>query len=156
MKRNDGLGGAAEASGRTKDYRADAGFTRRTDSNNFFFANRVSTKSKPKAPVIRANFNQFVRYGLDFRGRMQQALFGGNVNLSMQGNLFIYFESGVGWEKIYEDEFGPIRTATRQGGFFGAPSRTASRMHTPTCATGTPRSTAIRWPSRLSEANMRG
>ena len=35
-----------------RDFRADAGFTRRTDTNQAFFANRVSTKSNPKAKII--------------------------------------------------------------------------------------------------------
>ena len=117
----------AEASGRTEDYRADAGFTRRTNSNTYFFVNRFSTKSNPKAAIIRANFSQFARYGLDWKGRRQQAMFGGNVNLTMQGNLFIYGEAGLQWEDIYEDEFGPRRSPLigRAGGFAGAASRHA-------------------------------
>ena len=121
----------AEAFGRTKDYRADAGFTRRTDSNTFFFANRVSTKSNAKAAVIRANFNQFARYGVDFRGRVQSALAGGNVNLTLQGNLFIYGEAGVGYEKIYEDEFGVRRQPAigRTGAFVGEDHRSATQPY---------------------------
>ena len=117
----------AEASGRTRDYRADAGFTKRTNSNTFFFVNRFSTKSKPKAPIIRANFSQFVRYGVDFEGRTQQWLFGGNTNFSFQHNLSVDAEAGIGSEKIYEDEFGPKRNLalSRNGEFFGAPFRSA-------------------------------
>ena len=125
----DRHGWFAEAFGRTKDYRTDAGFTRRTDSNTFFFANRVSTKSEPKKFLIRANFNQFARYGVDFKGRTQQGLAGANANLSLQGNLFIYGEAGWGYEKIYEDEFGPARTATRAGGFVGDPFRAANQAY---------------------------
>ena len=33
-----------EATGRTKDYRADAGFTRRTNTNRMVFAGRLSTE----------------------------------------------------------------------------------------------------------------
>lgn len=123
----DRRGWFAEAVGMTGDYRADAGFTRRTNSNRFFFANRVSTKSRPDAAVIRANWNQFVRYGLDWQGRRQQALIGSNVNLSLQGNLFIYAEGGVSSEDIYEDEFGPRRNQRlgRAGAFSGAASRHA-------------------------------
>ncbi|MGI8811079.1 MAG: DUF5916 domain-containing protein [Pyrinomonadaceae bacterium] len=119
----------AEASGRTRDYRADAGFTKRTDSNKFFFANRFSTKSRPKALIIRANFSQFARYGLDWNGRMQQALIGGNVNVSLQNNLFIHGEAGLQWEKIYENEFGPRRNADQAGAFVGAPSRSARQPY---------------------------
>ena len=125
----DRHGWFAEAFGRTKDYRADAGFTRRTDSNTFFFVNRLSTKSEPKKTLIRGNFNQFARYGVDFRGRIQQAMVGANANLSLQGNLFIYGEVAYGFEKIYEDEFGAARTPTRAGAFFGDPSRSARQPY---------------------------
>lgn len=121
----------AEALGRTRDFRTDAGFTRRTDSNTFFFANRLSTKSEPKKFLIRANFNQFVRYGVDWRGRIQQALVGANGNFNLQGNLFIYSETGFMFEKIYEDEFGANRNpATGQvGAFVGAPTRSARQPY---------------------------
>ncbi|MEO6587778.1 MAG: DUF5916 domain-containing protein [Pyrinomonadaceae bacterium] len=121
----------AEASGRSKDYRTDAGFTRRTNSNTFFFANRFSTKSNPKAQIIRANWNQFARFMVDWKGRAQGGIVGSNVNLSLQGNLFIYTEAGVGFEKIYEDEFGAIRNPDRNitGGFFGAPTRSTTQPY---------------------------
>lgn len=125
----DRHGWFAEAIGRTKDYRADAGFTRRTDSNTFFFANRVSTKSKPDRFLIRANFNQFARFGVDFTGRVQQMLVGGNGNFNLQGNLFVYTEAGLMYEKIYEDEFGPARTANRVGSFVGEPSRSSRQPY---------------------------
>ena len=114
-----------EAVGRSKDYRADAGFTRRTNTNSFLFANRFSTKSNPKAAIIRASTNQFLRYSLDWKGRPQGGVVGSNLNLNLQGNTFIYAEGGLDYTKIYEDEFGPTRTPTRRGAFFGDPTRTA-------------------------------
>ncbi|HEX2640032.1 MAG TPA: DUF5916 domain-containing protein, partial [Pyrinomonadaceae bacterium] len=127
----DRHGWYAEASGRTSDYRADAGFTRRTNANTFFFVNRFSTKSNPKAKLIRVNWSQFVRYGLDWKGRTQQALGGMNLNLTLQGNLFIYSESGVMYEQIYEDEFGPMRNSAtgQQGAFVGSPTRRSTEPY---------------------------
>ncbi|MEZ5427933.1 MAG: DUF5916 domain-containing protein [Pyrinomonadaceae bacterium] len=114
-----------EALGRSKDYRADAGFTRQTNTNRIFFANRFSTKSNPKAKIIRANWNQFARYAFDWDGRVQEGLAGMNLNLTLQGNVFVYTESGVGFNKIYESEFGRNRTPTRTGAFVGEPFRSA-------------------------------
>jgi hypothetical protein len=54
-----------EINGRSTDYRADAGFTKRVNTNTVFFANRWSTKSDPKATVIRTNWQQFGRYQFD-------------------------------------------------------------------------------------------
>ena len=92
-----------------------------------FGANRFSTKSNPKAKIIRANWNQFGRFQFDWNGRSQGGIVGTNVNLSLQGNVFIYTEVGVGYERIFEDEFGFKRNPTRNvsGSFFGAPERSA-------------------------------
>ena len=121
----DTNGWTIEASGRTSDYRADAGFTRRTNTNSILVANRFSTKSKPKATIIRANWNQFARLQFDWKGRSQGAVVGTNVNLSLQKNLFIYAETGVQYERLFEEEFGFKRNQTlnRNGAFFGAPTR---------------------------------
>jgi len=127
----DTHGWFAEAFGRTRDYRADAGFTQRTNSNQFFFVNRLSTKSRPKGKFIRVNTNQFIRYTMDWQGRTQYGLLGGNVNMQLQGNLFIYFESGDQVEHIYEEEFGPKRNAlgTISGAFAGGPERVSQQPY---------------------------
>ncbi len=127
----DRHGWFAEASGRTGDYRADAGFTPRTDTNRFFLANRVSTKSNPTARIIRANWSQFGRYETDWKGRVQGAVIGSNVGINLQGSTSLRFEGGIGFEKIYEEEFGAKRNpaANIQGGFFGAPTRSAKQPY---------------------------
>ena len=125
----DTHGWFVEAEGRSKDYRADAGFTQRTNTNAFFFFNRFSSKSKPQAAVIRANWRQFVRYQVDWQGRTQSALAGNGFNFNLQGNLFLGGEFGVGFEKIYEDEFGARRNAGQSGAFFGAPTRSATQPY---------------------------
>ena len=127
----DTHGWFAEASGRTSNYRTDAGFFRRTNTNTVFFANRFSTKSNPKASIIRANWNQFGRFTYDWQGRVQGGFVGNNINLSLQGNLFIYTEGGVQFEKLYEDEFGRIRdpNTNRTNSFFGAPTRSATQPY---------------------------
>ena len=126
----------AEIFGRTRDYRADVGFTRRVNSNQAFFAYRISTKSRPKSRIIRVDSNQFVRYTFDWSGRTQYALLGANVNMALQGSLFINFESGDQYEKNYEEEFGAKRNNLPandpnfiQGAFYGAPTRSAKQPY---------------------------
>ena len=121
----DTRGWFIEAEGRSTNYRADAGFTRRTNTNAFFIFNRFSTTSRPKEFLIRANWRQFARYQVDWQGRTQGAFVGNGFNLNLQGNLFIGGEGGVAYEKIYEDEFGARRNARQSGAFFGAPTRSA-------------------------------
>lgn len=117
----DTKGWFAEVGGRTKDFRADVGFTRRTDTNFAFFYNRRSTKSRPKASIIRANFGQFTGIDYDWSGRIQGWRGGGNMGLSMQRAIFAFVEGWTGYEKIYQEEFG----GTRPGRFFGDPTRAA-------------------------------
>ena len=118
-----------EAVGRTKNYRADAGFTRRTDTNGIFFINRWSTKSKPKNALIRFDWRQFARATFDWRGRVQNALLATSFNASLQGSLFLSGEAGVQHEHIYEDEFGARRNANHGGAFLGAPDRQAMQPY---------------------------
>jgi hypothetical protein len=122
----DTRGWYAEVTGRTKDYRADSGFTQRVNTNTAFFINRVSTKSKAKNTLIRLDWQQFVRYRWDFNGRQQYWLLGNSFNSQIKGNLFLSGETGLQHENIYEDEFGQRRsTPNGPGGFVGAPSRSA-------------------------------
>jgi hypothetical protein len=118
-----------EALGRTRDYRADSGFTRRVDTNSIFFINRWSTKSKPKNTLIRFDWRQFMRATFDWRGRVQNALVATGWNANLQGNLFLNGEFGIQHEHIYEDEFGARRNAAQSGAFFGADDRKARQPY---------------------------
>jgi hypothetical protein len=122
----DRHGWYAEANGKTKDYRTDAGFNQRVDTNTFFFINRLSTKSNSKATLIRFDWQQFARYRTDFKGRQQYWLLGNGFNAQIKGSLFLNGEAGLQHENLYEDEFGARRsTPTGPGGFSGAPMRSA-------------------------------
>jgi hypothetical protein len=131
----DRFGYFVEALGRSANYRADSGFTRRTNNNSFFGAMRFSTKSNAKGTLIRLNSNQFARYNVDWTGRFQNGFIGANVNAQFKGNLFVYFESGVMRENIYEDEFGPDRRGFNSNGtpltgaFYDAPVRKATQPY---------------------------
>lgn len=113
-----------EAGGQSKDYRADAGFTRRTNTNFAFAFNRFSTKSDAKASIIRASWAQFSGIDYDWSGRLQRFRAGTNINLSLQRNTYVFIESAIVYDKLYEEEFGLKRLPTRpQGTFIGDPTR---------------------------------
>ncbi len=119
-----------EAFGRSRYYRADAGFTRRVNTNSIFFANRLSTEPKPKAKLIRADWRQFARLNYDWKGRSQDGFIGTSFQFQLQGNLFVSTEMGIGYERLFEEEFGPKRRirpngTIQNGAFFGAPERSA-------------------------------
>ncbi len=112
-----------EVGGRSKDFRADAGFTRRTNSNFAFFVHRSSTESKPKASIIKIDWRKFSGVDYDWHGRLQGWNLGNNFNFALQKSIFIFAEVGLFYEKIYEEEFGLQRGVTRDGQFAGAPTR---------------------------------
>jgi hypothetical protein len=109
--------------GTTRDFRADLGFTQRTDTNQVFAYMNRRSESKPKEAIIQKNFNASVGFRNDFRGRFQSWGADSNVFLSLKGNAGFNVGGYVGAEEIYEDEFGPRRNALQAGQFFGAPSR---------------------------------
>ncbi len=118
-----------EAGGRSKFYRADSGFTRRTNSNFLFFFNRLSTKSDSKKKIIRAQWNQMAGVDYNWAGKLTGFNAETNGNISLKRNTFINVATGVSYEKIFEEEFGLRRSPTRPlGTFLGDPTR-STWMH---------------------------
>jgi hypothetical protein len=125
----DRRGWYVEAGGRTKDFRADVGFTRRTDTNFAFAMNRFSTKSEPKASIIRANWQQYTGIDYDWSGRLQKWRLGTTLNLSLQRTMFLFLEAGTAHERLYEEEFGLKRVPTHRGRFAGDPTRSTWQQY---------------------------
>jgi hypothetical protein len=110
--------------GRTRDYRADVGFTRRTNNMNHYIGARFSSEPKPKATIIEKRLFTSIGMNNDFQGRIQSWGHESNLNFRMQRNIFIEFGYNVGYDRIFEEEFGKKRNAAGTGGtFFGAPER---------------------------------
>lgn len=113
-----------EAGGRSKNYRADSGFTRRTNTNFLFFFHRNSTKSDSKRKIIRGQWNKMGGVDYNWKGNLTAMNFETNGNLSLQRNTSLNAATGVSYEKIFEEEFGLKRSSTRPlGTFLGDPTR---------------------------------
>lgn len=113
------------SSGRTKDYRADVGFTRRTNTHSANFGYRLQTEPQPENRLIRTTLRGGADYNFDGNGRLQYAGTSASLSLAFQNQLDVYFRGGVGLEKVYEDEFGARRNEFQNGAFFGEPQREA-------------------------------
>jgi hypothetical protein len=118
-----------EAGGRSKDFRSDAGFNRRQNTNYIFGGFRLSTKSNPKARIVRASWFNNLSLNYDWQGRSQGLEWGSNLNFNLQKNTFLRFNGGIGYERIFEEEFGLKRKPTRPNGgaFFGASERSTKQ-----------------------------
>jgi hypothetical protein len=106
--------------GYTKDYRADVGFFGRVNTNfNSVFA-RYDSDPNSKARIIGRHFHNFSWIGYDFQGRIQNWESEFNMELRLRRNGYFGLAWEPAYERILEEEFGPKRTATREGAFYGA------------------------------------
>lgn len=118
----------ATSEGRTRDYRADVGFTRRTNSNFSGIFSRISSDPKrdPKSTLQAWRIFSRLAGNYDFQGRSQQMFAGSNLFLQFQKQINVGFGGNRRYERIFEEEFGPKRTLTRPGAFAGDPERSAA------------------------------
>ncbi len=121
------FGYVIEIGGRSRDYRSDAGFNRRPNTNYIFGGMRLSTKSKPKNKIIRINWFNNLSANYDWQGRSQGAEWGSNLNFQLQGNTYLNINGGIGYERLFEEEFGLVRMPTRPGAFFGDSERSSNQ-----------------------------
>ena len=126
----------ANGEGRTADYRADVGFTQRTNSNNEGAYFGYNSEQKPKARLINWHFNSSSNITFNWQGRSQGMGEEVNGSLNFQRNTYVGVGLGVGYERLFEEEFGVKRTATQLGAFAGGPER-STRQTSPYLFAGT-------------------
>jgi len=111
--------------GRSSDFRTDIGFARRLDSNSWTFLGRYESDKTPGAGLTSWSTQARMLFRFNWHGQLQnvgphfQTIF--NLKRQTQVRLFGFF----GTEKVFEEEFGPRRSATQRGAFDGLPYRRA-------------------------------
>jgi hypothetical protein len=117
--------------GRTTDYRADVGFTRRRNTNfQDFFVNYTS-EQKPKAKIINWSAFNSSRMNFDWQGHSQMMEDEAQLQFNMQKTSYLGFGFVGGYERLFEEEFGAARTATHSGSFFGSDPERSTRQASP-------------------------
>lgn len=114
------------AIGRTRDYRADVGFTQRYDSNYLGSYIRYETDRDRKKSIIYKRMQNSTNITYDWRGRSQYAITDTSGMLALQRQTFVQLGFQLGYERVFEHEYGANRTATRQGAFFGPSAERSS------------------------------
>lgn len=109
----------ASAVGRSRDYRSDLGFTRRTNTNALEFFIRKQTEPKPKATMTSWNVSSPVSLRFDNAGRIQSWSQGARAFFNFQRQTFFGAGADFYYDRLFEEEFGARRTATRSGAFAG-------------------------------------
>ena len=110
--------------GRTPDYRADLGFTTQTDANRWSFDVRYDSEPRPDAPFLLSwSLASTVLSQWDWDGALKYSYVYPRLTLSFrrqtQASVYLYAD----YLRLFEEEFGPRRSATQRGAFFGEPDR---------------------------------
>jgi hypothetical protein len=125
--------------GRTRDYRADVGFTPRVNTNLHHFQVRYQTDQQAKEKIIFKRINTEATIIHDWRGRMQRWFSHSQGMLALQRQTYVGGGIQIGYERVFEEEFGARRNAVRQGAFFGSdPERSANNREFYTFIESTP------------------
>ncbi len=112
-----------EAEGRTPDYRADIGFTTQTNTNKWYFVIRYNSEPQSDATLISWNAVYTLHTDFDWQGRMKYSYHYPRILLNFPNQSFINIYAYVDYLRLFEEEFGPRRTATQQGAFAGESQR---------------------------------
>ena len=95
--------------GRTRYYRADVGFNRRTNTNNHNLFIRYNSEPHPKAKLVSWRVYNAFGTNFDWQGRMQIYNNESQVQLSFHRQTYIGTGVDIGYERVFEEEFGPTR-----------------------------------------------
>jgi len=109
--------------GYTPDYRADLGYTLRVDMNRWSVFARYNSEPKPNATLISWSVLLTSLTQFDWQGRRQYEYHYPRVLLNFKRQTFLNFYLYRDFLRLFEEEFGPQRTATRPGAFVGASER---------------------------------
>jgi len=105
--------------GFSRDYRANVGFTRRVNTNLESLNLQYKSEPKPKATLISWNVSNRSSIRFDFQGRLQVWDQSPQLSLNFSRQTYLVLYGFFGRERLFEEEFGPKRTGTRQGAFAG-------------------------------------
>jgi len=105
--------------GQTQDYRADVGFTTRTNLNNLNSLITYNSEPKLDSKLISWSLENLGYIQYDFQGRMRHYTESPLLTLNFRRQTYLKVRPYFEYERIAEEEFGPKRTAARRGAFAG-------------------------------------
>ena len=95
--------------GRSRYFRSDVGFNRRTNTNNFNGFFRYNSEPKPKARLISWRVYNDISGNFDWQGRSQNLNNETQIQFRLRRETFLGFGFDRGYERVFESEFGPTR-----------------------------------------------
>ena len=117
--------------GRSRDYRADVGFTRRRNTNFDDLFISYNSEPRPKANIINWRVFNSLRTNFDWQGHTQNWEDEAQIQFMLQKSSYLGFGFVGGYERLFEEEFGAARTATQSGSFFGPDPERSTHQASP-------------------------
>ncbi len=111
--------------GYSPDYRADLGYTQRTDTNRWSAVVRYNGLPASGGPLISWSAVTTTLAQFDWRGRMQYAYVYPRLLLGFPRQSFLNLSVYRDYARVFEEEFGPARTATAPGAFLASAERSS-------------------------------
>ena len=105
--------------GRSQFFRADVGFNRRFNTNNQNLFVRYNSEPQPKANIISWRIFNNTGMNFDWKGRSQVVNSNTQFSVNLQRQTFVGVGFTKGYERLFEEEFGPVRLVNRPGTFAG-------------------------------------
>jgi hypothetical protein len=99
--------------GRTTHYLADLGFTERVNTNFNSLWLAYDSTQKPKAKLVNWHAHNFTHIDYDFQGRMQIWESEFNTQWNFRRNSYFGVAYEYAYERLFEEEFGAKRLASR-------------------------------------------
>ena len=97
--------------GFTRDYRADVGFTQRTNSNFNYGFLRYNSERDPKKKIISYHLHTISHIDYNWQGRMYMWESENLVELQLPRNSYLGAWWEPGYERLFDSEFGLTREA---------------------------------------------
>ncbi len=113
----------AVGQGYTSDYRADLGFTLRTNTNRWSGTLTYNSEPKTDSRLISWSFLFTALSQFDWPGRMQYSYVYPRILFNFKRQTFLNLYAYRDYARLFEEEFGPKRSASQQGAFAGDSER---------------------------------
>jgi hypothetical protein len=97
--------------GRTRYYRSDVGFNRRTNTNNHSLFVRYNSEPHPKAKLVSWRVYDAISTNFDWQGRAQIWNNEAQIQFNFHRQTSVGIGSDQGYERVFEEEFGKRRAA---------------------------------------------
>jgi hypothetical protein len=133
----------AAGEGYTPGYRADLGFTQRTDTNRWSLFSRYNAPPPSGGPLVSWSLLHTGLVQFDWQGRLQYAYAYPRLLLNLRRQSFVHLAAYRDYLRVFEAEFGPPRTATTPGAFAGPSAERSTLYHGFSVEAGTAPSRAL-------------